>query len=82
MRFIIFIKYYLKLHTDGGCIMLKFDSIIRNLSLDEKISFISSSVKYQSFKVENYDLPRFEIKRAYDLVGVNNYLKISYKSLF
>ena len=62
--------------------MLKFDSIIRNLSLDEKISFISSSVKYQSFKVENYDLPRFEIKKSYEIEGANDYLKVSYKSLF
>ena len=61
--------------------MLKFESIIRNLTLDEKISFITSDVKYQSFKVENYDLPKFEIKKAYDLEGINNELKISYKSL-
>lgn len=61
--------------------MLKFESIIRNLTLDEKISFITSEVKYQSFKVENYDLPRFEIIKAYDLEGINNDLKISYKSL-
>lgn len=61
--------------------MLKFESIIRNLSLDEKISFITSGEKYKSTKVENYDLPTFEIKKAYDLEGVNNDLKISYKSL-
>ena len=42
----------------GGFVMLKFESIIRNLTLDEKISFITSDIKYESFKVENYDLPR------------------------
>ena len=61
--------------------MLKFESIIRNLSLDEKISFITSSEKYKSMKVENYDLPTFEIKKAYDLTGAKSDLKISYKSL-
>ena len=65
----------------GGFVMLKFESIIRNLTLDEKISFITSDIKYESFKVENYDLPTFEIKKAYDMKGVNESLKISYKSL-
>lgn len=61
--------------------MLKFESIIRNLSLDEKISFITSTEKYKSMKVENYDLPTFEVKKAHDLTGVKSDLKISYKSL-
>lgn len=61
--------------------MLKFESIIRNLSLDEKISFITSNELYKSLKVENYDLPIFEIVKAYDLNGINSDLKISYKSL-
>jgi len=61
--------------------MLKFESIIRNLTLDEKISFITSNVKYASSKVENYDLPVFKIEDAYEKACIESDLMISYKSL-
>ena len=61
--------------------MLKFDAIIRNLSLDEKISLITSSVKYKNSFIENYSLPQFEIEDFNNIFKTEKSDFVSYGSL-
>lgn len=42
--------------------MLKFETIIRNLSLDEKIELLISSKKFENGKIKNYDFPNFKVE--------------------
>lgn len=53
--------------------MLKFDNIIRNLSLEEKLKLITSD-DYCNKTIKNYELPTFKIASNLNKISPNTYV--------